>query len=113
MNFRKGYLVARKSYGKDIIFVIDKIIKRKNDIDFAILKGLTIRIKANAPVDDLEMVSKEEIDKSLQKLEETIRKRAESRSKAEEKLISEAKLKELKRYREIIYTGKILHLDRR
>ena len=112
MNFRKGYIVARKSYGKDVIFVVDKIIRRKNNIDYAILKGLTIRIKADAPIDDLEMVSKEEIDDSLRRLEETIRKRAESRSKIEEKQISEAKLKELKRYREIIYTGKILHLDR-
>ncbi len=111
MNLKKGYIVARKSYGKDVIFVIDKIIKRKNNTDYAILKGLTIRIKADAPVDDLEIVSKEEIDNSLRILEETIRKRAESRNNIEKKQLSLAKVKDLKRYREIIYTGKILHLD--
>lgn len=111
MNLKKGYIVARKSYGKDVIFVIDKIIKRKNNTDYAILKGLTIRIKADAPVDDLEIVSKEEIDNSLRILEETIRKRAESRNNIEKKQLSLAKVKDLKRYREIIYKGKILHLD--
>lgn len=111
MNLRKGYIVARKSYGKDIIFVIDKIIKRKNKSDYAILKGLTIRIKADAPVEDLDIVSKREIDNSLRALEETIRKRAESRNVIEKEQINLMKMKNLKRYREIIYTGKILHLD--
>ena len=27
MNLKKGYVVARKSYGKDVIFVIDKVIR--------------------------------------------------------------------------------------
>lgn len=111
MNLKKGYLVARKSYGKDVIFVIDKIIKRKNNIDYAILKGLTIRIKADAPTHDLEIVSKEEVDNSLKILEETIKKRAESRNNIDKQHLSLSKIKGLKRYREIIYTGKILHLD--
>lgn len=107
MNLKKGYMVARKSYGKDIIFIIDKIIKRKNRIDYAILKGLTIRIKADASVTDLEIVSKEEVEKSLELLEDIIRKRAQKINKKEQK-----NLKILnKRYKEIIYTGKILHLD--
>ena len=111
MNLKKGYIVARRSYGKDVIFVIDKIIKRKDNIDYAILKGLTIRIKADAPVEDLKMVSKEEVDKSLKILEETIRKRAENKNNIEKKQLSISKINDLKRYREIIYTGKILHLD--
>ena len=103
MNLKKGYVVARKSYGKDVIFVIDKVIKRKGRTDFAILKGLTIRIKADAPVSDLEIVSREEIEKSLK---ETIKQRARKISEEEQQYIKIAK-----RYREIIYTGKILHLD--
>lgn len=106
MNLKKGYVVARKSYGKDVIFVIDKIIKRRGRTDFAILKGLTIRIKADAPVSDLEIVSKEEIEKSLKDVEETIEQRARKRCEEEQQYIKIAK-----RYREIIYTGKILHLD--
>lgn len=108
MNFRKGYMVARKSYGEDVIFIIDKIIKRKNKTDYAILKGLTIRIKADAPVSDLIVVSKEKVEKELEKVEEIIKKRAKKRNNYEELKFDN---KTYKRYREIIYTGKILHLD--
>lgn len=111
MNFKKGYIVARKSYGKDVIFVIDKIIKRKNKQDYAVLKGLIIRIKADAPVDDLELASKYEVENSLKKLEETIRKRAENSNILEIKNRENFQTNNLKRYREILYKGKILHLD--
>lgn len=108
MNFRKGYMVARKSYGEDVIFIIDKIIKRNDKIDYAILKGLTIRIKADAPVSDLVVVSKEKVEKELEKVEEIIKKRAKKRNNCESVKFNN---KIYKRYREIIYTGKILHLD--
>lgn len=111
MNLKKGYMVARKSYNKDVVFVIDKIIKRRDKVDYAILKGLTIRIKADAPINDLEIVSKEEVYKNLEILEETIKKRAQKINKQEHKNIKIMKTKISKRYREIIYTGKILHLD--
>lgn len=111
MNFKKGYIVARKSYNKDVIFVIDKIIKRKDNTNYAILKGLIVRIKADAPVDDLEVASKEDVENSLRVLEEIIRKRAESKKYSEKQKLNLSKGRYLKRYREIIYTGKILHLD--
>lgn len=110
MNFKKGYMVARKSYGEDIVFVIDKIIKRKDAEDYAVLKGLTIRIKADSPVSDLVLASKEEVEKSLGALENIIKKRAEKRNELKQIQVYN---KQIKRYREIIYTGKILHLDRR
>ena len=103
MNFKKGYMVARKSYGKDIIFVIEKIVKKNRKKEYAILNGLTIRIKADAPIEDLEIVSKQEVEKKLKEFEEIIKKRAEQLKIVDGKI--------LKRYREIIYTGKILHLD--
>lgn len=108
MNFKKGYMVARKSYGEDIVFVIDKVIKRKNQIDYAILKGITIRIKADAPISDLVIASKDDIEKSLEAVERIIKKRAERRNELE---LAKVYNKKLKRYKEIIYTGKILHLD--
>ena len=108
MNFKKGYMVARKSYGEDVIFVIDKIIKRKDKIDYAILKGLTLRIKADAPVDDLVLESREKIEENLKSQEEIIKKRAK---KTNNKDLVKLNSIISKRYREIIYTGKILHLD--
>lgn len=109
MNFRKGYMVARKSYNRDVIFVIEKIIKRKEQVDYAILSGLTIRIKADAPVTDLELVKKEDVEKTLKDIEKIITKRAENINKFKLGKLNLNKI--AKRYKEIIYTGKILHLD--
>lgn len=41
MEIRKGDIVGRKSYGKDILFYVSKIIKVENGSDFAILKRST------------------------------------------------------------------------
>lgn len=107
MNINKGDIVARKSYGKDIIFVVEKIIKSKNEEHIAILKGVIIRIKADAPVGDLEYVSKECLEEALKKMDELIRTRVEHNRYPGKKIGN----KFLKRYKEIIYTGRILHLD--
>lgn len=37
-NFKKGDIVARKSYNKDILFVIEKIICSSSGCKIAILK---------------------------------------------------------------------------
>ena len=86
------------------------VIKRKDKMDYAILKGLTIRIKADAPVSDLVIASKEDIEKSLESVVRIIKKRAERKNELEQVQVCG---KKYKRYKEIIYTGKILHLDRR
>lgn len=52
-KIKKGDIVGRKSYGKDILFKVEKILKRKNEEPIAILKGLIIRIEADATLDDL------------------------------------------------------------
>ena len=52
-KIKKGDIVARKSYGCDILFFIDKIIVSSNNTAIAILKGITIRILADAFLDDL------------------------------------------------------------
>ena len=50
-----GDIVVRKSYDKDIIFkIID--IKEVRGKTYCILKGLSIRIIADSPRDDLEVV---------------------------------------------------------
>ncbi len=97
---KKGDIVGRKSYGKDVIFLIDRIIKMSNGEQIALLKGLTIRIEADALVQDLEVISKEEI-KNIEK---------------EQKNILDFRIKEylknhINKRESIIYTGKILHLD--
>ena len=53
-KIKKGDIVARKSYGKDIIFYVKRIIRTING-DIAILCGLVKRIEADSRVEDLEM----------------------------------------------------------
>lgn len=87
--------MGRISYKKDIFFIVDRIIILKNNIQIAILKGLTSRIKADSFIEDLELIDSKTI-KSFIKAEEN------------KILIHVNKLKnKRKHYR----YGKILHLD--
>ena len=104
MKIKKGDIVGRKSYKKDIYFVVDKIIKINNNIEYAILKGLTIRIEADSPVSDLELISKKEIDERIKFLDNQIKCRVN-------KLSTQKYKNSCCRENSIIYTGKILHLD--
>lgn len=98
MKFKKGDIVGRISYNKDIIFVISDIIRYKNQ-KIAILKGLVIRIEADSPIDDLELIKSEEILKTLNLLDKELEKN---------KLLN-YKSKQMKRYYNNY--GRILHLD--
>lgn len=95
-RIKKGDIVGRLSYGKDIIFVVDRIIKLKNDSQIAILKGLTMRIKADSYIDDLEL-----IDKRIAKYSE---------QSIEDRIFSHIS-KYTKRLRKFHNYGKVLHLD--
>lgn len=98
-NIKKGDIVARKSYGKDIVFIVDIVIKNS----IAILTGLTTRLKADAPVDDLEKIAQKDVEKIFNNINEKIDKRT-SKYKIEKNSF-------FKRSESVIYTGKILHLD--
>ena len=47
---KKGDIVGRISYNKDVIFEITKIIKTSNNV-ICILKGITERIEADSPIE--------------------------------------------------------------
>lgn len=49
-EIKKGDTVTRNSYNNDIIFKVDKIIRTSNNVRIAILKGIDIRIEADAPL---------------------------------------------------------------
>lgn len=102
MSIKKGDIVGRKSYGKDVFFIVDKILKTRMNKEFAILKGLNIRIMADSPIEDLEIISKKEVINSIKLLELDIEKRIAK---------SNSLMKSNKLIRQKLYTGKILHLD--
>lgn len=106
-KIRKGDIVGRISYGKDIAFVVERIIKTKNKEEFAILKGLTIRVQADSSIDDLELMNQEQIEQHVRALEEKVTKRIQKCSYGK----TEKTEKHLFRDKTIIYTGKILHID--
>ena len=63
-KIRRGDIVGRKSYNKDILFVVERIIKTKSGKQIAILKGLNIRIQADSDIDkiDEKRIAKSEAD---------------------------------------------------
>ena len=104
MNLKKGDIVGRISYAKDILFIIEKIFKSSNGNKFAILKGLTVRIVADSPLEDLELIDKNEVKNRIKTFDKSV----------EQKIKIWNKEKNLKRFfysNQIYYTGKILHLD--
>lgn len=103
MSIKKGDIVGRKSYGKDIFFIVDKILKSRLNREFAILKGLNIRVLADSPIEDLEVISKQEVIDSVKSSERELQKRINNNSY---KYTTDNRL-----IRQRLYTGKILHLD--
>ena len=99
-KIKKGDAVTRKSYGNDIIFSVKRIMKLANKKQIAILKGIDVRVEADAPIEDLKIVSKEEKIKREKELEEKILYKIQKEIVGKEN-----------RRKEVVYTGRILHLD--
>lgn len=95
LKLKRGDIVVRKSYDNDIKFYISKI-KEENHEKIAILKGITIRIEATAPLKDLKKIDKKIIEKDIQIVENKINSR-----------VLESKNSNLSG----VYNGTILHLD--
>lgn len=110
-KIKKGDVVGRKSYGKDILFTVENIIQRKNEQPIAILKGLIIRIEADALLDDLVIMEEKQIQTNMRSLEEKLAdkmKQYEMIPKQHSKIFGRSFLKKENRGEE---DGKILHLD--
>lgn len=107
-KIKKGDVVGRISYGKDILFTVEKIVKQAGGKNVAILKGLILRIEADADVDDLVLMEKQQIDNSMRSLENKIAHKIEKCSKKYEDNLQRKKIFK----RSVMeVNGKILHLD--
>ena len=107
VKIKKGDIVGRKSYNKDILFTVEKIIKSSSGKELAILKGINIRIQADSDLNDLELIDKYIIEEN----EKMMNKRFEDTLKKYEKKELFANKYIFKRTNKAIYTGRILHLD--
>lgn len=99
-EIKKGDIVSRHSYNNDIIFSVKRIIKISNKREVALLKGIDVRVEADAPLEDLKLLSKEAQKKREKELEKRIIYKIER-----ERTYRESRRKE------VVYTGRILHLD--
>lgn len=86
-----GDMVGRKSYGFDVIFEVASI-----DGDVAILYGKTIRLIADAPITDLELMDNERLDREEEK---------------ETSIINDIASQTVKKNHKKYLMGKILHID--
>lgn len=105
-KIKKGDIVARKSYGKDIIFYVKRIVKTYPE-NIAILCGLYERIEADSKLEDLELLSPDQIKNISINQENKLNARIDKKVKDYRFDF----LEDDKRLRERILTGKILHLD--
>ena len=99
-EIKKGDIVSRNSYKNDIMFEVKRILKLVNEKKIAILKGIDVRVEADAPIEDLQIISKEEQLIREKEFEKRISIKAESE-----------KIEYNNRRKEIVHTGRILHLD--
>lgn len=110
-SIKKGDIVARKSYSKDILFKVKNIIDTPQQ-KIAILKGLVDRIEVDSKIEDLEIVDKQTVNEKIEtfhhKMNSKIIETKEKRNLNEYKI---GILSPNNRNKEKIITGKILHLD--
>lgn len=102
-KIKRGDIVGRKSYGKDILFSVKNIIDTPKG-KIVILRGIIDRIEADSYIEDLEKMDKNYVKEKL----EYFNKRAEKRFEELKKHKLDIKNK---RIIDKILTGKILHLD--
>src|SRR3989339_721675 len=69
-NIKIGNIVARKSYGSDILF---KVIEIKDDI--VILRGICYRIEVDAPLSDIILQSNTYVKDYREKINRTVDKK--------------------------------------
>ena len=105
-KIKKGEIVARKSHDCDILFSVENIIKDSSGIETAILKGITIRIVADAYLEDLVILDTKILNDSLRSLDIKIEDRINVFLKK-----GKEKLEEKERNFDNLNAGKILHLD--
>ena len=111
MDIKIGDLVGRRSYNFDIVFRVHDIIKQ-NDKIIIILKGLNLRIIADAPEADLVKLPPSKINDNIKKFDDRAKKlmrKLEKRTKKTAKMISPVFYRnEVQIFRR---PGKVLHID--
>ncbi|MCL6638426.1 MAG: sporulation peptidase YabG [Firmicutes bacterium] len=110
---KKGDIVGRKSYGKDVLFkVVDLFLD--GDRPMARLKGLHLRLSANSPLEDLVRIDPADVASYLvdqmKKTREQMNRILSRRASEREAAISRAVM-EKNSVESFDVTGSVLHID--
>ena len=110
-DIKKGDIVVRKSYGKDIIFRVINILNKPEE-KIAVLNGVIERIEADRKIADFVLVDKQKVKDILRKMDSKIENRIEkSKHQWEDRNYRIGVVTNQTRAKEKIITGEILHLD--
>lgn len=101
-NYQVGDIVARKSYGGDVLFSIAAIDESRNDEQQCIVKGVMYRLEADAPINDLVLLDTRDVRMKMDSEMRSLKTRALLRNVLENPI-------SITRNRRI--PGKILHVD--
>lgn len=111
MDIKIGDLVGRRSYNCDVVFRVHDIIKQ-NDKIIIILKGLNLRIIADAPEADIVKLPLSKINENIKNFDDRVKKlmrKLDKRTKRAATIISSGFYRnEAQIFRR---PGKVLHID--
>ncbi|MBU2702115.1 spore coat assembly protein [Sporomusaceae bacterium BoRhaA] len=115
MTIAVGDLVVRKSHGGDIVFKITDIYLDEAKQTHCVLKGLYMRLMADAPIDDVERIDAEHLRNEIIHMEENIQDGLHQillRRGVEQEKTSHFLLRgDRKKYSFFNLPGKVLHVD--
>ena len=114
MDIKVGDLVVRKSHGSDIVFKVADIFVDDTKQTHCVLKGLHLRLMADSPIDDLELIEAEHLRNEIVRMESmhnnTLRQVMVRRSREREQ-IELRRSEATKKFTFFDLPGKVLHLD--
>lgn len=114
MAIAVGDLVIRKSHGGDIVFKVTDIRSDSSGQTFCVLKGMHLRLIADAPMPDLERIDAEHLRNEILRMEgmhnESL-KRVMMRRSIEREKAEMGRSESAKKFNFFDLPGRVLHLD--
>lgn len=110
-----GDLVVRRSHGGDIVFKVTDIFRNEaSQKEHCYLKGLHLRLMADAPIDDVEKINAEDLRNEIVRMEsmhnDTL-KRVMLRRSMDRENVELNRSEQSKKYSFFDIPGRVLHLD--
>lgn len=114
MSIAVGDLVIRKSHGGDVVFKVADIFQDDGGQACCVLKGMHLRLIADAPVVDLERIDAEHLRNEIVRMEgmhnESL-KRVMMRRSIEREKLEMGRSEPSKKYSFFDLPGRVLHID--